>query len=669
MTAVSVTFDGQRISEAEDETDGGTWDQWGKTQSPTQETDFVYQNVNSISNKISGATGGVDFDATTPVDFETTPRAIIAVVNVTTYGLINTAVAKGAAYQIGSGPSAYYEYNAFGSGTDYPAKGGFVILAIDPNVHGYRDLQVGSPDLTIVDYFGWWADITGTVKSQNIVHDTLSYIDSGTGLTLVSGDGGDTDGTFADFVSEDEGTIANRWGIVTTGQAEILSLGVLTIGTATATEFTDSNKVIVFPDARVNAGFFGINVGLQSASTAVSMTNCQFVGIGLASGHADTRPSYNVTGTSGAATFDSCTFLAYNHIVLTSGATVSDCIFVDGYDIDQNGATISGCSLSSATTIDGYAAVISDDPGLISSCNFTFSDGHAIVITVSDTFGFDRNVFTGYGVDGSLDAAILNDSGGLVTLNVTNASLPTVRNGEGSTTALNVSVDIEVNGVTEGTRIIMIGSGGAEDGVTLMAGYANVSGVLASTFGGTTPQAVIIRARNSGIINAAVLHDDDGSDTDYTNAARESTGSDDVILLPAVPAVNDAFYYGGIATFGELLINVTAAGDTYVLTWEYWNGAWTTISVTDNTNSYTTLGWNKVTFTVPDDWATTTFATFGPFYYIRARATTGGGTQPKAENITLNQTTKYLPFTSSGTIQDTTGITTTAVWIEDTINP
>jgi len=667
MTAVSVSFDGTRIDAADVV---GNWNILDTTTKAILNNDLQYQNTGCISRKLAKTSiTGVEYEAGSTVDYVTTPKIFLAKVLITTPGALNVLGATGASIRIGSDQSNYYLYYVEGSDT-YPAKGGYRFIPIDPNVTGYWSATVGSPALGAVDYYAFQGQVTATSLADNLAVDAIDYFDSGTGLTLVSGDGGDADGAFASFVLEDEGTFdTGRWAVVVTGDAEIVVRGVLTIGTATATVFTDSNQVIVFPDGRVNAGALGINFGLQSASTVITVSNTQFSGLGLPTGSADTRPDYSVTDTSGSLSLDACTFSVYRDISLTSGATVAGCTMLDGYLIDQAGATLTGCNISGATTIDGEAAVRSDDPELITDCTFVFSNGHAMVLTATGTYGFDANVFTGYGLDNSLDAAILNDSGGLVTLNVTNASLPTVRNGEGSTTALNVSVDIEINGVTEGTRIVMIGNGGAEDGVTLLSGYADDTGTVSGTFGGTTPQVVVVRARNSGIINAAVLHDEGGLDTDYTDAARESTGTNDVILLPAVPAIDDAFYYGGIAPFGQLLINVTTAGDTYVLTWEYWNGAWIALTVVDSSSSYYSLGWHKVTFTAPSDWATTTFATLGPFYYVRARVTSGGGTQPKAQNITLNNTVKYLPFTSPGSIQPSSGLTSTAVWIEDVNNP
>lgn len=274
----------------------------------------------------------------------------------------------------------------------------------------------------------------------------------------------------------------------------------------------------------------------------------------------------------------------------------------------------------------------------------------------------------------SANATIYNSTGTTVTINIDGGSTPTVRNSAGSTTLVVQSVPLQLEGLTEGSYGVFIGNGGAENGNILLSGYANSSGVISGSFGGTTPQSVIVRARNAGIINAAILEDNGTGFTDYTLDARNiispgSGSSNDVPLLPSSPALNDAFYFGGLAVFEEIEMDIDTAGTTYVLTWEYWNGAWTSLAVTDGTNSFQTAGWNRIKFTAPGDWATTTINTQGPFYYVRARVTTGGGAQPLAQSITLNKTVKYLPFNSSGTIASGTGLTATAVWQEDTINP
>ncbi|MCK4891390.1 MAG: right-handed parallel beta-helix repeat-containing protein, partial [Candidatus Pacebacteria bacterium] len=90
-------------------------------------------------------------------------------------------------------------------------------------------------------------------------------------------------------------------------------------------------------------------------------------------------------------------------------------------------------------------------------------------------------------------------------------------------------------------------------------------------------------------------------------------------LLPATPAVNDAYYFGYDYQTRKVSVNVGTVGTgTYEIDWEYWNGAWTDITPTDNTNGFTTAGENDITYTLPSDWVKTTINSTEK-YYIRAR--------------------------------------------------
>jgi hypothetical protein len=289
MAVVSVAFDGTRMSQAETITDGGNWYQWGTTNKPAVEVDFVYQlgsGSAAISHKRSSAQGGVEFNATTAVDYTsaTAVRAVLALVNTTTYGLINTAVHKGTEYGIGSDGSNYYGYYLHGAFKDYPPKGGWQIVMIDPNEAEYRDATTGTPVLTAVDWYGWWNDITGSVKAENVVHDAICYLAKGQGLTLTGGTSTDPDGTFADFVDFDEGTVANRYGVVVTAEGALLVTGWLNVATAsTAAVFNDTGKVVIWTEHLVSTGFSGLGIDLSQSATDFIVYDCflQSVGRGI----------------------------------------------------------------------------------------------------------------------------------------------------------------------------------------------------------------------------------------------------------------------------------------------------------------------------------------------------------------------------------------------------
>ena len=130
------------------------------------------------------------------------------------------------------------------------------------------------------------------------------------------------------------------------------------------------------------------------------------------------------------------------------------------------------------------------------------------------------------------------------------------------------------------------------------------------------------------------IADDGGVQTVQTTAANNDTAND-MTLLPAVPVVDDAYYFGGVTDrkWGVLGLNVGQNGvGTWTVTWEYWNGTiWAALTgVSDGSSGFTAgTGVRKVTWTIPTDWATSTIQTISA-YWVRARVSsfTSVTTQP-----------------------------------------
>ena len=127
--------------------------------------------------------------------------------------------------------------------------------------------------------------------------------------------------------------------------------------------------------------------------------------------------------------------------------------------------------------------------------------------------------------------------------------------------------------------------------------------------------------------------DDGGSQTDETTEANNTTAND-MTLLPATPAVNDAFYFGSDLTFNNLKLAIgTAGAGTWTIVWEYWNGsAWSVcVDISDGTTGFTAAaGEHNVTHTPQSNWAKNTVDSISA-YWIRGRvsAYTSVTTQPK----------------------------------------
>lgn len=127
--------------------------------------------------------------------------------------------------------------------------------------------------------------------------------------------------------------------------------------------------------------------------------------------------------------------------------------------------------------------------------------------------------------------------------------------------------------------------------------------------------------------------DDGGVQTDETAAANSDTAND-MTLLPAVPDIDDAYYFGDDIKFAKLRLNQgTSGAGQWTVAWEYWNGsAWVGLpGVSDESDSFKGgTGTKYVRYTEPGDWALTTVLGMN-LYWIRARVNsyTSVATQPR----------------------------------------
>lgn len=137
----------------------------------------------------------------------------------------------------------------------------------------------------------------------------------------------------------------------------------------------------------------------------------------------------------------------------SSGSPCNGASFYKCKTIKMNGALFSGCNFQNSADL---ISVNTSNPGNIENCSFTqgASGGHAIEITQPGTFAFVGNTFSGYGLDGTTDAAIYNNSGGHVVLNVSGGGdTPTVRNGAGATTDVVSGAQVSVVGLAAGSQV------------------------------------------------------------------------------------------------------------------------------------------------------------------------------------------------------------------------
>ncbi len=133
--------------------------------------------------------------------------------------------------------------------------------------------------------------------------------------------------------------------------------------------------------------------------------------------------------------------------------------------------------------------------------------------------------------------------------------------------------------------------------------------------------------------------------TDNTAEAKTSMGTAFNILSSEVSS-NDEFYLGLDHPFNTVYFDIAAAGAGVTLSAQYWNGAWTALTVTDGTTNLTVDG--TITFTAPTNWATTA-VNGATKYWIRLRSpATNITTAPTAYSVSPTTGNRFYVYGQSG---------------------
>ena len=354
-----------------------------------------------------------------------------------------------------------------------PKQSVFVSRVVD-SARNFDRIAAGSWSLTgnptqlsnITQAGGGLQSIVSIMGSFNNVQ--IDQLTIGLGARVDAGTTG-APNTFETVRAQDEDT--SKWGWWSSVLGAIVGKGKLYIGPATGTAtsvFIDADFSILFADELVASDFYEINT--RGANTDVTWTR----GSLSAANPAIARWGLTVQSDTGTFTDDSGIWKGAGALVLNANSTLEGTVLIDCNVLTQNGATISNCKILEANTSDGLAFIMSDDPGLITGCDFVFSDGHAVEITAPGTYSWTNNTNSGYGADGTNDALIYNNSGGAVILNVSGGDTPTVRNGAGASTTVNNTVTFTMTNVVSGSQLYVEAIAGG----TLSAGAVMVGPVI-----------------------------------------------------------------------------------------------------------------------------------------------------------------------------------------------
>jgi hypothetical protein len=502
-------------------------------------------------------------------------------INCGVVGLLETKANGGMAIRFtGASTSDFFEVWVGGS-DDYPpnVQGGWTMFVVDiEEAHTLADTATTGatggtkPATSAVQSVGYSAITASTMPRMvdNTWMDQITRLPDATPGIIIQGQSGGT----VDWDSQDifdtlglaVGTFipapGGAWKINTPIQFGIADTEDHGFADTNVTWLWDDNVIV--PD-----GFYGMSALSASGGTC----NVDF---GVKSGTGDAA-----SGSQGLAIQSAATgprwFMDFNDTFITA-ANFYGCSFIHGGDfllddaavsvisslyIDCSSALISNseqlrCKIIASDTADGVAFMTTDDLSDVVFCEFTFSDGHGVELTTTLVTPqvSKGNTFTGYGTTTSNDAAIYNNAGGAVVINVTDlGDTPTYRDGTSASTTVNNTVTVqvivsEVDGtLIENARVYLEAAAGGDlpalDSVTITSSGTTAT-VTHTTHGMVTGQFVKIRGAvetNYNIIAAITVTT--ASEYTYTIVATTSPATGTITSTAVI--INELTSVAGVA--------------------------------------------------------------------------------------------------------------------------
>jgi hypothetical protein len=442
--------------------------------SGNQNTETFIEGSASTSNKASSAVIALLFDAGSAQDWSN--NAFYIWWNVSTAGKLNTKASGGVRMRFcGATVTDFFEVYIEGNDT---YTGGFKMTVVDiERAAANPDNTGGTPPATsAIRYVGIVYDITSMISGNvdNCFLDAMWRLPQSTPGIIVEGrNGGSTDWAWQDIVNAaDAGDPTKAWGTAFNRDGVIFINTPIRFGANDASThgFSDSNAKVQWEDQLVaTTGFYTLTViggsGAQSfqlgskTGTGDDATGSQGGSIGAdANG---SRWSFDADD----ANIDACNLYgvvmdhAEDFQLDNANVETISCTFLDCSSARIDNSLFLRNGVVDSNTADGVAFLTTDDLGDIRFSTFLFSDGHAIELTTPrvENQTSKGNKFTNYGSIGTNDAAVYNNTGGLVNISITNSGdTPTYRNGSGASTTTSNPVTHTITGLDSGSQVIWI---------------------------------------------------------------------------------------------------------------------------------------------------------------------------------------------------------------------
>lgn len=521
--------DNRTLLIANDTTDAGLVDGAGAASGASDISNFI-EGDGSWGKKVSATVDEMMYDAGSAQDWSNNHFYIWAACS---FPIASFATGGLRIRFCGATVTDYFEKNVRGVDTGY--SGGFECIVVDiekarADAIAGTDGAIGgavTPATTAIQYVGVVFDVPGMVSGNfnNCNVDAMWRLPASTPGILVEGQ--DQTVSAHDWVMDDifqagdPGDTTKAWGTI------FKKDGVYTINTpirfgtndATTHGFSDSNIVVAWEDNLVADDFYQWDIiggtGVQSfelgikTGTGTAATGAQ--GLTMVAAQDGGASSYGVRyainandANLDAANFYGCQFIHGGDFLFNDVATsVISTLFNDcSSALISNALNFLRNSIVNANTLDGVAFITTDDLADLAFCTFEFSDGHAIELTgAAGTYSLDNVIFTGYGADGTNDAALYVSAGsGSFTINVDNAT--TERSPSATVTivlspvTLTITVQDKDAVVIENARVLITaGAGGsfAGDVTVTITSVTTTASVAQTAHGYANGDQVLIK--------------------------------------------------------------------------------------------------------------------------------------------------------------------------------
>jgi hypothetical protein len=377
---------------------------------------------------------------------------------------------------------------------------GWQCLALDTsNLPALKTIRAGSEATLLTNLSTSITQIGTTCKSLlaapgmsptyavDIIRILDPTVNDGAALTITGGASG-TPGKFSEIVTEDKAiTNSKAHGVIRELGPGIYGLqGPLRFGNSTGTSsswFEDKSVTIVLEDRNflttrykfyitdngVGTTTFKLGEKIGSGTSALGNNGVSIISTNDVGGSFDSSTDTDVSDVFiYGSTFTS----------LTGGITFRDPqewinnSFIGCGQINPNNAIMVNSNIINSVATSALLWNFNGNPsGKLDGCDFLSSGtGHAIEFGSSSPTGITLNnvSFSNYGASGTTNAAIYNNSGKLLNITIAGGTIPTIRNGAGSTTnIISGLVTITLTGLKTDSEIRVYEDDAGQNGIEI----------------------------------------------------------------------------------------------------------------------------------------------------------------------------------------------------------